>query len=268
MPPAKKTRRARSGVVRDLPPQIPAVVLGVDGEGVSPGSFEVLPTLMFVQTWMSLAEAIAASDGKPLSFTGLTIREGSVAWVLTSLDPELSQSSFEKAHIYVVGDAEVPRGLRTKVVESRKSLGQLPRGYAPFIEIDAKRNDLPREFPSTNLYREVTTLRGEVVDAGGVRPHVRLASPSRMFFLSTSRENAKRAGQALYREIEANVALVWDGDQFVEGTLLDFEEIEMLSSDDEIARWRTWFSEAGQDWETVDDIELELGRERPGERDH
>lgn len=243
-------------------------MLGVEGEGVSPASFAVLPTLALVHAWVSLAEAIAAGGGRTLAFDALTIREGSAAWLLSSPEPELAMSSFQTAHLYVVGGTEVPRGLRTKVLDTRAALEQLPSSHAPYLELGARRSPLPKQFLVASPYREVTTVRGEIVDAGGIRPHVRLASSARMLFLTASRELAKRAGQALYRRVEATVALAWDGDQLVEGTLLDFEELETLSPDEEIARWRQWFSEAGRDWDAVDAIELELDRQRSDDRDH
>lgn len=240
-----------------------AITLGVEGDGISPRSFDVLPTLAFVHAFVAVLDALVGrgQDEQSLRLTGLTIGEGSVAFELRSPEPERIARLANDAQHYLLHEEKAPRGARGKIVELRAALGRMPTSHRPYLEARSKRIVLPTAFDKPGPYREVTTMRFTVLSAGGRRPRVRVSSDTLpLLSLRANRHLAERAGSALYRQIEAVVTVVSEGSNIVDAELHDFDLVEEVDAQAEITRWKTWFADVGREWEDVDDIERELGR--------
>ncbi|MDZ4697137.1 MAG: hypothetical protein SGI86_18520 [Deltaproteobacteria bacterium] len=97
---------------------------------------------------------------------------------------------------------------------------------------------------------------------GGIRPAVHLESKSedRSFTLDVSKEQARQIGRFLYTEIDIVALVKRDEDGFIEtGTLTTFEPV---TDDDATTAWRDWYAHNAAGWNSIEDVELELGRDR------
>jgi len=239
------------------------LVLGVEGDGVTPSAFDVAQTLAFLNSFVDLICSIAGVSQEELVLTSLQIEKGSVQFPIGSNNPMLARKCAQQAYSMLSGGENSKHGLVAKVSRARDALGRLPETYRPFLQAGKKRRTLPRTFTRPEEYSEVTSLRGELIKAGGVDPRVWLkAEEEGHLSLRTSKELAERAGHTLYQLIDAVVLLVREGDRIVDAELYEYELVENLTPEDEKKRWRSWFHEAGSDWEEIEDIESELGRGR------
>lgn len=257
----RRTAKARAAP-SPAPTDPHALRLGVEGDGVSPRSFEVLPTLAFVHAFVSVLEALA--EGRPLHLTGLRIAKGSTAFCFDA--PEANhawlRSMASDTRRFMRYEHEAPRGARSRLADLKTALGHLPPSYRPFFQAHGQeRNFLPREFEKPDAYRETTTMRMTVLGAGGKTPRVRVSTDSLPLLpLRANRELTQRAGAALYKNIEAVVTLAWEGDAIIDAELHDFDVIDDMDPQEEIRRWNAWLADVGREWEDVDDIDRELGR--------
>ena len=123
---------------------------------------------------------------------------------------------------------------------------------------------LPTSFADDEIHVEITTVRGIVVRAGGFNPariHIRMDDDTTIN-PRAPRNLVEKAGKNLYSWVDAVLTLERRGDKVLESSAVhDFDVIQEMSADDEIRRWKDWFSKVGGDWDDVEDIELELERE-------
>lgn len=240
-----------------------AIALGVDGEGVSPKSFDVASTLRFITAFVGLMEGIAKAEDSKIHLDGLEIRKGSMAAALRSASTGHDIGIATKARLSVVGDTDAPRGLQGKVDAVRESLQLLPPAYTPFIETQSDgRVDLPTSFPEPAGYVEVTTVYGVVSGVGGKHPTVRIATEDDgVYVVRTTRALAKHAGSHLYEPIEATVIVHRVGEKRIDVRLEDFVVLQEMSPEEESAVWREWFARSAPEWDDVDDVEYELRKE-------
>lgn len=258
-----KAQRIKTARVspKPMPGDRHALKLGVEGDGVSPSSFDVVRTLTFVHAFVSVIDALA--DGEPLGLTGLGIAPGSTAFCFDAPEADRARvrSMATETQRFVRYEHEAPRGVRSKLADLKAALSHLPPSYRPFVETQGPRSFIPRVFEKPPVYRETTTMRMTVLSAGGKAPRVRVSTNSiSLLSLQTTRSLAKRAGAALYKDIEAVVTLFSEGDTIVDGELHDFEIVDDIDPKEEIRRWSEWLAEAGKEWEDVDDVDRELGR--------
>jgi hypothetical protein len=259
--------KTRQNVRKPAPKAKPkgnGIRMGVEGEGVSPDSFDVVATLAFVSAFVAAMKATANVDKQEFGLHSLAVIPGSTAFAMEAENEALAQAMLGRTRLYIVGEADPPHGVRGAVTELRKTLEALPTTHRPFVEVKRKREPLPTSFGAAGLRVEVTNVRGVVVSAGGMRfPRIHLAVEGEgVINPRTSRELAERAGKHLYQHVDAVVTLERDGDKVLESSsVLDFDVIQEMSADDEIKRWKDWFARVGGDWEEIDDIERELGRE-------
>jgi hypothetical protein len=257
----RRTAGARS--TPSLGPADPhALRLGVEGDGVSPESFEVLPTIAFVHAFVLVLEALA--EGRRLQLTGLRVVPGSTAFCFEAPEPDHAwiRSMTSDTQRFMHHEHEAPRGARSRLADLKAAVGHLPPSYRPFFQAQGQdRTFIPREFEKPAAYRETTTMRMTVLGAGGKTPRVRVSTDSLPLLpLRANRTLTQRAGAALYKDIEAVVTLVWEGDAVIDAELHDFDVIEDMDPQEEIRRWNAWLADVGREWEDVDDIDRELGR--------
>lgn len=254
----KRAKRATAPEKED------AIRIGVEGENISPKSFDVVATLAFVNAFVATMRAAAEVENHELGLHSLVVRKGSAAFEMQAQNQPLADALLARTHCYLVGKSEPPRGTRGKVVELRQALEGLPSGHQPFVEAKKKRNVLPTSFADDEIHVEITTVRGIVVRAGGFNPariHIRMDDDTTIN-PRAPRNLVEKAGKNLYSWVDAVLTLERRGDKVLESSAVhDFDVIQEMSADDEIRRWKDWFSKVGGDWDDVEDIELELERE-------
>jgi len=234
-------------------------LVGVEGEEVTPESFDVLVSLSFLHAFVQLMQSVAKAENRTLDFTGLRVQRGSVAFALQTDTLAVAEDVAEKAQLYVVGAVPTPRGLQTQVGEVRESLEHLPN-VTPFYETREGRQSLPTAFPPGPTCVETTEFRAVVHRVGGVKPRVVLVVTGAEMELNLRAEQsiAQRAAKHLYGVVDAVVTLIWEGEKVVECELHDFTPVEDPTAEDEIVQWRRWFAEVGSKWDDVDDLSAEL----------
>ncbi len=261
-----KTRQKSRRPAPKRTPKDDRIRLGVDGEGVTPESFDVVATLAFISAFVETMRAAAATEKMEFGLHSLAILPGSAAFAMHAENQPLAEAMLSRTRLYIVGDAEPPHGAKGALTALRKTLETLPAGYEPYVEVRRKREALPTAFGPAGLRVEVTNVRGIVVNAGGLNPpRIRLAVDGEgVITPRTSQELATRAGKHLYRPVDAVVTLERDGVKVLETSWVhDFDVVEDMAPADEIKRWKDWFARVGGDWEDIDDIEQELEREAP-----
>lgn len=254
--------------------------LGVEGDGVTPESFDVVATLEFVSAFVAAMRAVADAAELELELHSLQIVPGSAVFAMESANRAVAEEMMSRTRLYIISDAEPPHAAKGPVTELCKALERLPSSHRPFLEVNRSREGLPTKFESARLYTEgrpaklenaelyveVTNVRGLVIDVGGMKtPRIRLTlEDGRTIAPRASRDLAAKAGMHLYRTVDAVVTLEREGTKVL-GTseIHDFELVEDMAPADEVKRWKRWFADVGGEWEDIEDIEQELGREAP-----
>jgi hypothetical protein len=224
----------------------------------------------YAGTFLRLLSRVAAEDGRELSFSGLRLEEGSVRAFVLPNDPEVAKDAADEAAPYVSGDAEAPPGLEgdARAVSEilREKLGS---GQCSNIIIGPWRTDVaPRPQVVRSLATELISVRAKILRVGGVRPAVRVetaAEESAFTLILGNPDDAPKLGALLYQPVEI-VATVRrdDVDRIVGGTLDEWEALEPGSG---VTAWRDWFRRSAPEWEDVENVERELGRDEDGAGD-
>lgn len=238
------------------PAAVNELIIGVDGDGVTPEHLDVLPSLAFFHAFVRLLQALAKAQDSVLVFTGMRVHRGSAGLALSTESIHLAEATAHRANLYLAGVETPPRGLQTQVAEVRESLMQL-RGVAPFFQAGKRREQLPTTFEVERTLVEFTEYRGIVHRVGGSTPRVVLVVIDNGLELNlrTSQAIAQDAAQSLYRVIDAAVSITWHGDKVVDSELQGFTPVDDLTAEVEIERWRRWFAVGGSAWDDVEDIE-------------
>ncbi len=106
------------------------------------------------------------------------------------------------------------------------------------------------------------SLRVTPVSAGGDQPAVRFDSKSeeRPFTVAVTKEQARDIGRFLYTEVDIVALVKCDEEGFIEsGTLVSFEPVTDGGS---TSAWRSWYAHHASAWDSIADVESELGRGR------
>lgn len=243
-----------------------SVKLGLEGEGVRPDNFAVVPGLEFFHAFVNLMKAVADCEGKDLVLTGMQVVPGSAALALSSSATHRTRTHeiAREARLRIVSRERPPVGLRGAVEAARLALTHLPPELEPYIETQGGRQGLPTSFPAPPLVEEVTELRVIVRRVGGADPKVGVQlAPGDLpgvdvLHLQSTESLAQEVAPFLYKAIDAVVQLSWADENVVDSRLLSFTPVDTPANEAEV--WREWFARAGAEWDHIDDVEEELRR--------
>jgi hypothetical protein len=231
------------------------------GKDVSPDNFDVVHTMNYVSAILDLMSALAEKHKEPLSFQGMTLEPGSVAFKIVVDQPSTARRLAKRAGDLVGGCTLAPRGLQTRVARVRESILQLPPGMKALLRVGRQKVVIapPRVDPDART-REAAELRATVFRVGGNPARlVAITDVDGTFTAGLSHELAAEIANHLYQEVDLVTTLErTDDGRIADATIHQFYPLEQ--PEDEAAAWRRWFEVAGYDWEDVDDIEAELDR--------
>lgn len=237
----------------------------IRGQDLDPAHFDVLSGLAYVNAYLELIVGLAEVNDERITFRGLRIEAGSVAFKVDVDQPAVARGLAREAADLIEGRRLAPRGLRTRVRNVNHALAKLPAGCSAHVRVGQYAVALTPPADDADAPRiEAIQLRVMVYRVGGKPPRVSVASDVEGGFTLSLREPlAERIANHLYREVDlvAMVRRAEDG-RIVDGEALDFAAVEDSSPGDEADAWRRWFAVAGANWDEVDDIELELERGR------
>jgi hypothetical protein len=239
------------------------LLLEIDGPDVHPYKVDVRAALALAHRYVDLVVALADEDAAELQFTGLQVLDKCVAFELASNEPDLARREAKRANRCVAGAESVPPGALTATRELRTALRRLPPTHVVHLKVGTFREEVKLAAASPILSAEAqVSLRAVPLRAGGTTPAVRFESKSeeRPFTLEVSKELARMVGRFLYSEIDIVALVKRDEEGLIEsGRLVSFEPV---TDDDATAAWRDWYAHNASEWDTVKDVEGELGRDR------
>lgn len=243
-----------------------ALKLEIDGPGVHPQTVDPLATLDLGRAYLRLLNKIAEEAQVSLEFKGLAIEDKCAALVFSTPKLGLAEQAALEAHRLLGGEQLVPHRLESVAEDFRAAVRCLPKEQSVTVLVGTKRLPVPVQ-PQVKLLpmRSVTNLRAMVLAVGGKNPTARFTSKSegvRPFTVRVEEVSVAQAlGAQLFREVEVEVQLDRDRDgTILSGKLLSFIPVGEPSEND-LERWRAWYRSAAAEWDNVEDIEQELGRD-------
>lgn len=258
----KPRRPRRHAQPREEPAGLSVEILGE----VSPENFDVLSGLAYVHSYLDLLSGMAQLRHEKVNFKGLRLVPGSVAFKIDVDEPILARQLAKETNEVLEGRRVVPRGLRGRVQSVRQALSRMPAGNTALVRVDDYSAKLTvSDRSESGLLYECVELRVSVYRVGGTPPRISLVSDvDGGFTLSIDRDHAEKIAKFLYREVDI-VAMVARAE---DGTITDGKALQFFALDDDVPEgeeakfWRDWFAKVGSEWDEVDDIELELDRNR------
>jgi hypothetical protein len=239
------------------------ILLEIDGPDLRPDKIDVRAALTVAHRYVDLMAALADDDAADLDFTGLRVIDKCVAFAFKANEPDLARREAKRALRCVTGQEQPPKGAVIASRELKEALRALPANQVARVIAGGFRQDLraaaivPSIAPESRI-----SLRATPIRVGGSRPAVRFESKSedRPFTLDVERDRARLVGRFLYSEIDIEALVTRDEEGFIElGRLLGFEPV---TDDDATTAWRDWYVRHASGWNSIADVESELGRGR------
>lgn len=238
------------------------LLVEIDGEHVGPTTIDSRVALALASAYVDLLMKVADEEGLEFSLTGLQIIDKCAAVAMKSSNYLLARSAAQDVAAMLHDPTNAPAGFGAYVERVDHALKELPEGQQAKVSVGdwqapLKRYNERRKVPSEST----TSLRVEVLKAGGAKPAARFnsASEDKPFTLSVSKEWAILLGKYLYGEVQITARIRRDEDGNIESG--NVQEVAPVESDDPETAWREWFENQRAAWREVgDDIETELGR--------
>jgi hypothetical protein len=244
-------------------PERPELLVELDGPGVSPETVDTLALLRLAETYFRLIGKVAEASSMSLSFRGLRVVDKCVAVSATPNNQGLAQLVSTRTLRIVSGEEGPPRGTEVLTSSLRSCLRSLPTGHVARTRWGKRSHPLVAPpLPTEEHPWETIELRVIPVRVGGAEPGARLrsASEGHEFTVSASAEDARKLGAMLYSEVDVELEVCRDFEGRIElGRLM---EVHAVSEAEPASAWRQWFKANASEWDEVDDVGAELGRDR------
>jgi hypothetical protein len=235
----------------------------VQGADVEPSQVDVLSTLGAATAYLELLQSVAELRREKLHFTSMRIEKGILAIELQVDEPAVARAASRDAQEYLDGRRLAPQGIKHRIHEVHRALGRLPVSQTVRVSVADFEAEVARQGKEPHLPpTEILELRVAVIRVGGHPARIVVINDVEgAFSLALSQEQAAAIAHRLYREVDVSAEVSRDEDgKIVDGTVLEFFELEDAEGQAEADTWRQWFSAAGAGWDDVDDIEAELDR--------
>jgi hypothetical protein len=241
----------------------PELLVELDGPGVSPDTVDTLALLTLAETYFRLIGKVAEASNMSLTFQGLRVLDKCVAVSATPNNQELAQLVSVRALRIISGEESPPRGTEVLTSNLRSCLRSLPTGHVARTRWGKRSHPLVAPpLPSQEHPWETVELRVIPIRVGGADPGARLrsASEGHEFTVSATAEHARRLGAMLYSEVDVELEVCRDFEGRIErGRVV---EVHAVSDAEPATAWRQWFRANAPEWDEVDDVGAELGRDR------
>lgn len=241
-----------------------ALKLEIDGPGVHPQTVDPLVTLDLGRAYLRFLNKIADEAEVDLEFKGLGIEDKCAALVFHSNKIAIAERVATDAHRMLSGTQLMPHRVEAAANEFRSAVRALPSGQSVAVLLRSTRLPIPEQSTvRAQPLRSVTTLRAVLIAVGGKQPTAKFTSKSEGTRPFTVRladiPTAQKLGAVLFQDMDVEVRVERDEEGLiVAGELVDFTP---LTSSDPLASWRAWFKTAASEWDSIDDIDKELGRD-------
>jgi hypothetical protein len=166
------------------------------GEKLSPKNFDVVGAMNYVSALLDLIAALAEKHKEPLSFQGMSLEPGSVAFKIDVDQPTTARRLAGEAGEMVGGRVLPPHGLRNRVARVVESVSKLPPGVTSIVKVGRHKTVIaPPRFDTLSRATEEAEFRVRVYRVGG--------EPARLWAI-TETDGAFTA--ALTHELAENIA--------------------------------------------------------------
>lgn len=241
--------------------------VAIVGPDVTLETVNPLEALEMGRAYFSLLSEVAVFYGYPVDMHGLRLVHGSAAFETTIEDVQAGRLANDRCIALVNGIERPPRELRRATDAAREALKKLPVSHGAQVFAFGQPPAALTPFAEETSGRPegITTLRCAVIVVGGRKPMVRLASKferdGELFSLSVTENQAQLLAPHLYQGwIDVTFRYRRDADGRIEsGVLMGFDGVAV--ADDALRVWRAWFQATSPEWNDVDDIHRELGRD-------
>jgi hypothetical protein len=232
-------------------------LLELDGPGVAPENVDTLLLLRLAEASFRLAIKVSETGKTGLSFQGLRVLDKCVAIAAVPNNFRAAKLAGTTAIQIVSGAIGIPRGCEDVVDDVRAHLRRLPSAHkAKLIAGGWSRRMVAPEVPSADHPWERTELRARPIRVGGAgaAPRTMLTSDSEpgSFLLDATRDQARKLGAVLYKEVDVVLDVCRDIDgRISQGRIVEVHE---LGDDEPVTVWRDWFATNGEGWNEVENV--------------
>lgn len=239
------------------------VQVELDGPGVSPANVDAVAFLRVTESYLWLVKLLGEINDAPVTLTGLEVIDKCAAVQTWPTDMTRAVLFCRKATAVIAEQEDAPHRAVRAASSAREALRLLPRTQTVRVFAGNYAGALlaPPQPESRELPWEQVELRATLIRSGGEKPvaQFRSADDGALFSLDLgSVEKARELGQQLYREVDVEALIMRDVDGGIErGELL---EIHVLSEEEPVNAWRSWFKENASEWSDTEDVLGELGR--------
>lgn len=236
------------------------ITLTIGDPNTTPETVESQSALELAAAYLEMLQRIAEDEDRNLTFTGIEVRSGSCKLAFKPSDTKQAKMSVQRGVRLLTGGRATPPRLRGAVGRVESALARAPGPPKAKVAVGKWTRQIMVRKPQRRSRPEAqTTLRVQVERVGGAQPKLRVRSTSEdAFTLSVSKELARKVGPHLYKEVEVTALISRDEDGTIEGgELLSFAPV---NEGDALSAWQDWFQENASEWNTVEDIDKELGR--------
>jgi hypothetical protein len=235
-----------------------------DGPEVTPDTLDARVALELASAYLDLLQQIATDAGQEIRFSGLRVEDKCAAIVTETSAPRLTKRAANQATKYISAPGTARSRIAERAERVRRVLNRMPEKTHARVFVGTWNRSLAVKKPPDvgPPIRAAIRLRVRVLRVGGDDPTVRFESGSeaRPFSLSVTRETAKQLAAYLYDELDIVAHVTRDADDHIDGGALDeFSEVEQAGS---LEAWRRWHRENVPEWDEVESLEEELGRDR------
>jgi hypothetical protein len=239
------------------------LLLAVDGPGVDLSTVDTVLLLRLATACFQLTTKVSSAMGAPLGLNGIAVRDGSA--MIGAVPTKVSAASLAASRVaqIISGQADAPDGAAGELQEILACLRALPDHHTASVRLGTSKHELlapalpERELPWSRTELRVIPLR--VGGSGKVLKALLWSeSEAKPFSLDIDLENARKLGLLLHDEVDVALEIARGIDGNIEaGRVLEVFELQEGGSE----AWRAWFTENAFDWDAVDDVRAELGRD-------
>ncbi len=220
------------------------IMLEVDGEGLHPTTVPSLEFMRLATAYLELMAAVASKLKLKIVWTGAVSVDkcAAIRWTPSNYR---AAAKVARESVALVSGTREREGVTTHVRGVREAVRALPKDAS--AQVRAGRSKpmgfvVRAEATAEAGSLEITTLRVIVEGVGNAKaPQLTLRSfdEEKLFHVTASVEDAKRAGRAMFDEIEADLEIARDDTgSIVGGRLLSFEPL--ISAENEADVLQDW----------------------------
>jgi hypothetical protein len=245
----------------------------LDGPDVHPANVDTRAALALFLQYLEMLRKLAKHAKRELSFTGLDVKDKCLEFQARPSNPDFAHIHSAELSQYLARQVDIPDFIAPDVRKFRKQIRKFPQELTSTRVHVGERQELvfTAAFtePKRERYSEQLSTRAVVLRVGVAHPKdskrkvpVRLSidmEEPKEVTLHTDLETSRKLGGYILQEVEVSLVVGRDRvGRIVSGEVENFEPLQNISPS---TAWRDFYRQAASEWDRVEDIEKELGRD-------